>query len=143
MKRISFHKALAFFYRNERGIGLLETLVAITIIGACGVGFLAAMSTSTEAVDVTEKKVDVDNLARSQLEYTKNSPYVIGATSYTALDELDSTDPSYITIPRDYDIIVSSGQLPGSSDEDIQLITVTIQHEGKNLLQLDGYKVNR
>ena len=141
MKRISFQKVLAFF-KNESGIGLLETLVAIAIIGACGVGFLSATNTSTKTVGLVEERVDVDNLARAQLEFTKNDSFSYDF-SYEALDELSPGDDYYVTLPRNYDIIVLSSPLHESEDEDIQLITVTIQYGGEDLLQVEGYKVNR
>ncbi len=58
--------------RGEEGVGLVETLIAVGILGLALTVLLAAVSTGSLAVSRTEERVAAENLARSQLEYTKS-----------------------------------------------------------------------
>jgi len=53
---------------GQQGVGLVEVLVAVAILGATLVVFLAAVSTGSIGVATSEERVTAENLARSQLE---------------------------------------------------------------------------
>ncbi len=123
------------FRDGEQGMTLIETLVALGIIAAVAVVFLIGMTTSAKAVMVSQERVAVDSLAKSQMEDTKAQLYVDGVATYPK-----------ITIPQDlvdqgYDVAIVAAPLH-NPDDGIQQITVTVTHDEK-VFTLVGYKVNR
>jgi len=147
LKRLT--KKIVFTTGEQRGVTLLETLIALALLGIFGVAFLAAISTSSITMANVEKKVNIENLARAQMEYIKNYPYINyiygppdTPPDYQTLDELDPTDPYAIAIPTGYSINVTAVALH-QPDGGIQKVTTTILRDGENLLVVEGYKVNR
>lgn len=150
LKRLT--KKIVFTTGEQRGVTLLETLIALALLGIFGVAFLAAISTSSITMANVEKKVTIENLARAQMEYIKNIEscpyinYIYGPPDtppdYQTLDELDPTDPYAIAIPTGYSINVTAVALH-QPDGGIQKVTTTILREGESLLVVEGYKVNR
>jgi len=132
--------------RDQSGVTLIETVIAIALLGIFGVVFLASLSTSTVTTAGLEDKANVDNLARAQMEYTKNinsCPYdSLPPYNYQALDQLEAGNPYIIAVPDGYSISVTAAALH-NPDDGIQEITVTINREGINRLMIKGYKVNR
>ena len=63
------------FLRGQRGISLIETLVAVAILGVVGVVFAGSMDTAYESVAILDEKTQAEALARSQLEQIKDAPY--------------------------------------------------------------------
>jgi len=132
----------------ERGLTLIEILVALGILAAVAVVFLLGMSTSSKAVMVSQEAVAVDSLAKSQMEFIKSQAYVKVA-EYNPNDpakryELINIDPDLVA--QGYAIAISSPQdvisppVPGS--ENIQSITVNVTRNGETAFELVGYKVN-
>jgi type II secretory pathway pseudopilin PulG len=117
--------------QGQRGLGLVETLVAVAILGTSVVAFVAALSAGSIAVGEQDKEVVAQSLAQTQLEYTKSYPYDPEATTYPIVDT-----------PEDYVIAVNVASIP-DTDADIQKITVTISRESENLITVEDYKVNR
>lgn len=132
--------------REQSGVILIDTLVALALLGIFGVVFLSAISTSTITMASIEDKVNVDNLVRAQMEYTKNTnscPYdSVPPYNYQTLDQLDPGNPYAITVPNGYSINVTAAALH-TPDDGIQEITVTIYRNGNSELVTKGYKVNR
>ena len=119
--------------QDQRGLGLVESLAAVAILGVAVVAFLVALSTASIAVREGDQEVVAQSLARTQLEYVKNYPYDPAAITYPTVDE-----------PEGYDISVAVSSIPeADGDTDIQKITVTISREGEDILIVDDYKVNR
>jgi len=119
---------------GERGLTLIEILVALGILAAVAVVFLLGMTTSSKAVMVSQESVAVDSLAKSQMEDTKARLYVDEAVTYPK-----------ITIPQDlvdkgYDVTIVALPLH-APDDGIQKITVTITRPGQPDFTLVGYKV--
>ena len=132
------------FGQNESGLTLLETLAATAIIGMVAVGLFGGMSVAARSDFIVTRLSSAEALARSQIEHIKNSSYI------------DYSDPDHgeyelIAIPDDYAINVncspvspSTGQPLGpNEDSGIQLITVTVRHNGEQVIVLKGYKINR
>jgi len=117
--------------RDERGIGLAETLVAITIIGITVVAFITALSTGTLAVRESDQEAVAQQLARTQLEYLKSLPYDATGAAYPTVDT-----PSGYTVSLETDASIYT-------DTDIQELTVTIYRDGESILTVAAYKVNR
>jgi len=142
---------------GEQGLTMIEVLVAVALLATLGVAFISALTTSTNATTLVEKKVDVDQLARTQLEYIKGLPYLpvwdgTGDEPDVYYKETpadiyqDIETAGLITLPANYTIVVSDPVTVDGEDgpdPDIQKITVTIQKDGADLLEVEGYKVNR
>jgi len=124
---------------GEGGLTLIEILVALGILAAVAVTFLLSMTNSSRAVMVSQERVAVDSLAKSQMERIKSQLY-------------DDTIPIEYTeladIPDGYDIDITAVRLDpdedGFDDDDgLQEITVTVTHDGETAFELVGYKVNQ
>ncbi len=113
--------------KAERGLGLVESLVAVAILGTAVVAFVIALSTGSIAVREGDQEARAQRLARTQLEEIKAAPY---ADSYTPIVE------------PDYDVSVTAGSIPDTG-ADIQKITVTISRDGSDILIVEDFKVNR
>jgi Tfp pilus assembly protein PilV len=117
--------------QEQRGLGLVETLVAVAILGTSVVAFVVALSAGSIAVGEQDKEAVAQGLVRTQLEYTKSYPYDSEATTYPAVD-----------LPEGYALSISVASVPGT-DADIQKITVTVSRESESIITVEDYKVNR
>lgn len=117
--------------RDQRGVSLVESLVAVAILGTAIVALLAAASAGSIAVGIEDQRLTVDNMVQSQLEYTKDSDYIIAPATYPAI-----TPP-----PGGYSVTAEALPIPGA-DDNIQLIKVTAYRNGKALLTVEDFKVN-
>jgi type II secretory pathway pseudopilin PulG len=117
--------------QGQKGLGLVETLVAVAILGTSVVAFVVALSAGSIAAGEQEKETIAQSLAQTQVEYTKNYPFNPGASTYPTIAK-----------PAGYTISVGVSSVPGT-DVNIQKITVTILRDSVNLLMVSDYKVNR
>ena len=113
---------------DERGVGLVESLIAVAIVGIALVVFLAALSTGSMAVGTSKRNVTAENLARSQMEDVKGQTY---AASYSTMTE-----------PEGYDITITVSDVNGRDQNEIQKITVEVSYEG-DAVTVEDYKVDR
>jgi prepilin-type N-terminal cleavage/methylation domain-containing protein len=123
----------------ERGMTLIEVLIALAILAAVAVTFLIGMTVSSKGAIVSQQNITVDSLAKSQMESIKAQPYiVVGLGNYTT-----------IAIPQDlvnqgYNIGINVGLAPGhTTDDGLQQITVNITQNGATVLSLVSLKTNR
>lgn len=116
---------------DESGVGLVETLVAVAILGVTVSTLLAGVSTGAFGVAATGERVTAQNLARSQLEHTKDQPFQALPASYPT-----------VTPPSGYDVDVDAAAIPGA-DGAIQEITVTVSRDGDTVETASDYKVDR
>ena len=115
---------------------LIETIVALAILGAISVTFLSGLATTSKAMFTTDEQTTAESLAQSQMEWVKNTDYVYDATQYSPAPIPNSKD--YIN----YSVVITAEPLH-DPDDGIQKITVTIKHSDKGLTKLKGYKVDR
>jgi type II secretory pathway pseudopilin PulG len=116
---------------SQKGISLVETLIAVAILGTSVVAFIVALSVGSLAANEQNKDTVAQGLAQTQMEYTKNYTYAPGATTYPVL-----------TVPATYNVSVGVSAVSGTTTN-IQKITVTVLKDGVNLLIVSDYKVNR
>jgi len=114
---------------DGRGASLVEVLVAVAIIAIVITIFLSALSTGSLGVSVVHERVTAENIARSQLEYVKETDFIAGTDHYT---------PTAISHPG-YGATISATTIYTG----LQLITVTIFHDGEAVLTIENYKMDR
>ena len=117
--------------RSERGVALVEALVATAILGMTLVVFLAGLSTGLLSTGQSDRLSTAHELARSQMEYTKAATYRAAPSSYPT-----------VTPPGGYGVTAAASAVSGG-DANIELITVQVSKDGNAVFTLEGYKVNR
>jgi type II secretory pathway pseudopilin PulG len=117
---------------SNKGFTVVETLIALTILATAVVIFLVGLTAGSRTVALTYEKTTAENLARSQLEYTKSQNYVPVPSSYSII-------PS---VPSDFSVSVLASQVAGR-DNNLQKITVSVYHDRKLVLTLEDLKLNR
>ena len=136
MPRFRFAKWLKNFTYHESGLTLIETLVALAILGAVSVTFLGGLTNSSKSTFIADEQTTAESLARSQMEQVKAADYVYDATEYFPAPI--PGDKDYVN----YSVIITAEPLD-NPDDGIQKITVTIKHSDKVIIKLEGYKRQR
>ena len=126
--------------KEERGFSLIETVIAIALLGIVAVSVLSGLGTASKALFVADERATAESLARSQMEYVKNQAY----------DDTNNP-PQYFqfsSIPDGYTIAVTTARLDPNgdgttNDDGIQKITIAVAHLGKDVVTVEGYKLDR
>jgi len=129
-------RRLSIFTDQESGMTLIETLVALAILGAVSVSFLNGMTAASESTFIADEQTTAENLARNQMERVRTADYVYGATEYPPAPMPGSKD--YIN----YSAVITAEPL-NNPDDGIQKITVAIKHFDKTIFKLESYKGQR
>lgn len=124
------------FVRRETGVTLLETLVALAILGTVAVAFLAGLTTTSAVAFSVDERATALSLAQSQMEWIQSSNYTIDAAWYSAAPIPEGRDYT------DFSVNITSQPLH-NPDDGIQKITVIVNRSTENIMTLEGYKVNR
>jgi len=130
-----------FMSGNQRGMSLVEILVALALLGIAGIAFLSGLTTLFQGVMVSQRSVTMEGLAKSQMEYAKSQPYdnINNPPEYLSLD----------SVPANYTVVVSAERVettPGggtSNDTGLQQITVTVTRDEGRTLVLSGYRARQ
>jgi Tfp pilus assembly protein PilV len=118
-------------HQSERGVALVEVLVAVAVLGAALIVFLSGISTGTIATARSDRQSTAQELARSQMEYVKALPYTAAPATY----------PS-VPAPSGYGVTADAAAVE-HGDASVQLIIVEVLHEGAVIYTLEGLKVER
>ena len=129
-------RRLSIFTDQESGMTLVETLVALAILGAVAVSFLNGMTAASESTFIADEQTTAENLARNQMEKVRTADYVYGATEYPPAPMPNGKD--YIN----YSAVITAEPL-NNPDDGIQKITVSIKHFDKTTFRLESYKGQR
>jgi type II secretory pathway pseudopilin PulG len=120
---------------DERGVSLVEQLIALALLGVLVVTLLYGLSGATVAVGVVDEQVTSLNLATSALESVRGMSYVTGTSVYT---------PSLV-VPPGYGVSVGSSAFLSASTviTGLQWLTATVTHNGRMAVQISDLKANR
>jgi len=116
---------------DERGITLVESVVAIAILGGGVLTMVLSMSGGALAIRENDQEVSAQSLARTQMEYIKNYTYDPDATTYPT-----------VSVPNGYSISVGVTSVP-STNTNIQKVTANISRDGAVIMTVEDYKVDR
>ena len=131
-----FDETLRRLFRREKGLTFIETVVALAIFSTVIVTFLNGMISTSKASASVDERATALSLAQSQLEWALNSTYTHDATSYTSAPIPDGS--AYTA----YSVNITAEKLH-DPDDGIQKISVSVAREGKEVITLESYKVDR
>ena len=135
--------------RSSEGISLLETVVALGILGLVGVAFMGALTTTFTATEISSKKVTAENLIRTQLEYVRQQSYVTPTDPlpYSIQTGHAYELPSSILLPQGYTIALEIDLFnDGTTDlpiAEIQIVTAKVFRDGRLVSKVSDLKTNR
>ena len=115
--------------KSEIGSSLIETVVALALLGIIGVAFLSALATTSNSRLIADEHASARILAESQMEDIKKQTY---SFSYGP-----------VPISAEYPGYSAAVNIDNLRNGNIQKITVTIRHHDRNIETLESYKVNR
>ena len=140
--------------KSEKGISLIEVLIALGILGLVAAAFLSGLATTSKALIIANQRTTAESLVRSQMEYVKEQPYewaeddgeviyflITGIPDgYTiwSFDRAGATVTDIIGVPWD-----SENNQAVTSDAGLQKIKLVIKHHDMEVLTLEDYKVDR
>ena len=117
-------------FSNQKGISVLEELIALALIALSLTIFVGGLSVSSAGVGTVHKRVSSENLARAGLEQIKNVPYETGAGAYEAAI-------ADVPVPvSGYSLMVATQTL----ETNLQLITITVKSGEQTAFVMEGYK---
>ena len=154
--------------KNEKGISLIEVLIALAILGLVAAAFLSGLATASMSLFIADERTTAESLARSQMEYVKNLGYQLADPGdevvYFKIADIPEAEGYTIwSINRAGDTVEDIIGVPWYSDlpfvdEDVEIdaglqkIRLVVKHHGKEIftfirdgekITLEGYKVNR
>jgi len=121
--------------RSTKGISLMETAIALAIMGVVAVAFLSGAGTSLKSASIASKQTTAESLVISEVEYVKTCAYQYSASEYPVDPDID--------IPVGWSIPPPLVELVHATDDGIQKVTVTAEHNGREILSISTYKVDR
>ena len=144
------------FVTGQKGLTLIEVLIAIAILGMIAVPFLTALSTSSRGLIIADERTTTESLVRTEMEYIKSCDYHSTGFSYqipptannTPWGGLHALDAYYANAGYSVNVTgrpinSTTGAALPSGDNNIQNITVKVYHGDKLVLTTSTYKVNR
>lgn len=131
-KLVRFTKRYLFTIQKQAGFGLVESLLAVAILGSTVFMLLGGLSTGAISVGILQEDIVAENLGRTQLEYTKSLPFNTAPYSYDSVE----------IVPEGYSVTAEATPI-GSKDNNIQRLIITVYHGDKSVYILEGFKVNR
>lgn len=117
--------------QSEQGFTLVEALVSVAILTMALMMFLLGLSTGVLSSGQSDRLSSAHELARSQMEYTKELPYQAAPVTYAT-----------VTPPTGYTVTANASGVSGG-DANIQVVTVSVSRDAIVVYSLEGYKVNR
>ena len=130
---------------GQKGVMLLEVLVGLAILGVIAVAYMNGLTSTFNAISISQERVAAESLAKSQIEYIKVQGYIL----------VDDYNPDYpvtsyelITVPSDlaaagYSVNISTPEEVISALEggfELQSINITVRRNNQQKLQISIYR---
>ena len=130
--------------REQMGFTLIEIVIALSILGFIGAGFLAALNTNSKATSSLDERVLAANLVTAYFEAVKESSYDNTYPEYSSVgDNITLPTQFSVTIDCDYSNDGGTTWADSYTDETLQRITVFVSHQGKPVLSMCTYKAEK
>jgi prepilin-type N-terminal cleavage/methylation domain-containing protein len=108
--------------RRQSGLTLIETLVALVLLGVIVVTVLGAFSSATVAATRHQQLTSLDRLTRSEVEYIKSQTYDSKPTAYS---DLSAAGYSFSSTILYYDPNANPTWSVANTDNGLQQIRLT------------------
>jgi type II secretory pathway pseudopilin PulG len=128
--------------RNEVGVSLIETLIALALLGMISVPFLSGLATASKATYIGDERATAGSLARSQMEFVKGLNYIDYSVPGHEEYELIAPSADYSVEVTAVPIDPNTGEA-SAEDQGIQRIAITVKHGDKPVLIIEDYRVDR
>jgi prepilin-type N-terminal cleavage/methylation domain-containing protein len=156
MKRVRLiNRARKNLRGSSGGFTLIEVLIALALFGIIAITFAGGLSTSSKAALTADVRTNAESLARTQMEYVKSQSYnrapAGGAAIYSTITDIPDGYaiwsenrtpgqyvPSVLGVPWD-----SGNNTAVYEDNGLQKIKLVITHDGREVITLEDYKVDR
>ena len=116
--------------KGEKGFSLIETLVALALLGTIGVSFFNGLVTTSTARVAADEKASSKILAEILIEDVKKQSYSISG-NYT------------YTIPEEFSGYSANFTVENIRNDYLQKLTFTIYHRNDDTFILESYKSRR
>ena len=120
---------------KETGITMIETVIGLAIIGLVMVAFLSGLATASRGTILSREQTTAESLVRSEIEYVRSCAYEPDASTYPV-------DPG-LTIPVSWALPLPVVEPVHATDDGLQKVTVSAEHNGETILSLVIYKADR
>ena len=137
---------------DQRGISLLENLIAVALVALIVSAYLTLLNTGFKSTDLNDAKVTAQNLVRVELEHIRSQGYFEPPTStYLIPPGSDpgayAVPPPGIALPAGFDMTVEITQYCDGvtcySLAEIQQVTTRVSREGRALATVADLKTAR
>ncbi|MFC1865438.1 prepilin-type N-terminal cleavage/methylation domain-containing protein [Chloroflexota bacterium] len=145
-------KLIRKIIKNERGATLIEVIVALGLMGLIATTFLMAIFIATASIGIADERTTAESLAKAQMESIKQQAYQDAGGIEIEYVEIDlSENPNYsissvnrlgITVEAVLAVPWNSVNDAATTDVGLQKISLIIKHGSKEVLMLEGYKVD-
>jgi prepilin-type N-terminal cleavage/methylation domain-containing protein len=141
---LSLRKLFSRIEKQDRGMTLVELLIALSIMGMTVV-FVGGLFTGFKIIPADRDAINAEAIARSQMEYVMSSNYTDNATSYSVMTGI----PSGYYVPAPIAIKIDPNNIGTTpvNDLGIQRVTINIYKgnsvNGDPLITLMGYKLKK
>ncbi len=135
--------------RGQKGISLIETVIALALLGIIAVVFLNGLTTASRVVAMNQERVAAESLAKSQLEHIKSQDYIsvfryhADTNCYEEIAipaNLTSVGYNIEISPPEYVIANGENMTAGRAGFELQSITIVIKNSGKTVFTLSSYR---